>query len=202
METETMKNAVLTAINNRRSTRTYLKDPVPEAILNEIVEAGRYAPSANNRQATNFYIITNAEKLARLKGVVTAALAETEAQEGMSSTLLKLIKRAKEGAGEIDVTYGAPALIVTTNTKGSPNAIADCSCALQNMMLAASVNQIANVWVNQFHQLRETLPVKEFFASLGVTEGEEICGALALGYSEKIETSPLPRTGFSVTYIR
>lgn len=200
MEKEVIKSTVLDAIKHRRSTRSFLKDPVPEEIINEIVEAGRFSPSATNSQLTHFYIITNAEKRAELRAVVTAVLAATQEQEGMSPIFLSLLKRAREG--EVDVTYGAPALIVTTNKKGSPNAVADCSCTLQNMMLAASVNGIANVWINQFYLLRDAPGIKDFFASIGVTEEEDICGALSLGYSEEIETEPLPRTGFPVTYIR
>jgi len=200
MKKEVLKTAVLNAIKHRRSTRTFLQDPVSEGIINEILEAGRYSPSANNTQATHFYVITSPEKRAELKAAVAAALAGVTEKEGMSQSFRNLLKRAKEV--DVDVTYGAPVLIVTTNKKGSPNAIADCSCTLQNMMLAASVNEIANVWINQFFTLRDTPPVAEFFASIGVSEEEEICGSLALGYSEKVEKEPLPRTGFPITYIR
>jgi len=200
MEKLAFKTAVLDAIKHRRSTRAFLKDPVPEEIIKEIVEAGRYSPTANNSQATHFYVITSEEKRAELRAAVTDALLNTVEKEGMSASFIGLIKRAKEG--EVDVTYGAPALIVTTGRKSSQNAIADCSCALMNMMLAASVNDIANVWINQFFSLREAPQVKDFFASLGVSEEEAICGALSLGYSETIATEPLPRTGFPVTFIR
>ena len=200
MEKEVIREAVLDAIKNRRSTRAYLQDPIPEEILNEIIEAGRYSPSATNSQLTHFYVIKNKDKRAELKKAVTAALAAMPEQEGMSPVLISLLNRAKEG--EVDVTYGAPVLIVTTHKKESPNAIADCSCTLQNMMLAASVNGVANVWINQFFTLRDTPPVKEFFASIGVAEEEMLCGALALGYSESTPTEPPPRTGFPVTYIR
>lgn len=200
MEKDVIKTAVLGAIKHRRSTRSFLQDPVPEEALTEIVEAGRHAPSANNKQNTSFYVITNPEKRTELRAAVTAALAGTEPQEGMSPTFLQLINRAREG--EVDVTYGAPALIVTTNKMDNVNAIADCSCALQNMMLAASVSGIANVWINQFFSLREAPLLREFFASLGVPEDETLCGALALGHSEKIDTDPLPRTGFHAIFIR
>jgi len=200
MEKEAIRTAALHAIKHRRSTRTFLKDPVPDDIIDVIVEAGRYAPSANNKQTTHFYVITGAEKRAELRAAVTAAFKDMAPEEGMSPFFLQLIERAKEG--EVDVTYGAPALIVTSNLAGSANAAADCSCALQNMMLAASVSGIANVWINQFFSLRETPPVKAYFASLGVSEEETLFGALALGYSVTIETEPLPRTGNPVTYIR
>jgi len=200
MEQDIKKAAVLEAIKHRRSTRAFLQDPVPGEIIDEIVEAGRHAPSANNKQTAHFFVITDAEKRKELKKAVNAALLDIAVQENMSPTFLNLIKRAKES--EVDVTYGAPALIVTVNKKDSVNAAADCACALQNMMLAASVSGIANVWVNQFFSLREVPMVMDFFASLGVSEEETLFGSLAIGYSENIESEPLPRTGFPVTYIR
>jgi len=199
MEKETIKTAVLEAIKNRRSTRSFLQDPVPESIISEIVDAGRNAPSANNTQLAHFYVITNKEKREELRAVVSDALKNLQEQEGMSPSLLNLIRRAREG--EVDVTYGAPVLIVTTHKKSSVNAIADCSCALQNMMLAASVNEIANVWINQFFTLRDVAPVKDFFAALGVAEDEALCGSLALGYSENTAYGPMKRTGMPVTII-
>ena len=200
MDMETNKTIVLEAIRRRRSTRAFLKDPVPEEIINEIIDAGRHAPSANNTQLTHLYVISTEEKRAELKAVFNAALACMKPKEGMSPSLLKLIGRAKEE--EVDFTYGAPVLIVSTHRKDSPNAAADCACVLENMMLAASVSGIACVWINQFFSLRSEQPIIDFFASLGVSEDETIFGSLSLGYAESIASEPLPRTGFPVTYIR
>jgi len=200
MEKEVIKTALLEAIKQRRSTRVYLQEPVPEAIINEIIEAGRLSPTAGNSQATHFYVITNAEKRAELRAAVTTVLAGMPESEDLSPVLRYFRKLAI--AGGVDVTYGAPVLVVTTNKKGSANASADCACALQNMMLTASANQLANVWINQFFSLRDAQPIIDFFAGIGVTDEEAICGSLAVGYAEKLETTPLPRTGFPVTYVR
>jgi hypothetical protein len=37
-------------INLRKSVRNFLPDPVPQELVDEILEAGRLAPSAQNRQ--------------------------------------------------------------------------------------------------------------------------------------------------------
>jgi len=200
MDQDTIKAALKEAIYNRRSTRSYTAQPVPEALLEEIVDAGRHAPSASNRQLTHFYVITNAEKLAGLKAVMTNTLANAEEEAGMSPSLISLIQRAKQG--EVDVTYGAPALIVTTNMKGSPNAPADCACVMQNMMLTASAIGLANCWINQFFSLGDRPPIREFFEGLGMSKEEDIFGSLAVGYSENPSTAPIPITGNPVTYIR
>jgi nitroreductase len=41
----------------RRSIRRYRPDPVPEEMLEQILEAGRCAPSASNRQPWNFVVV-------------------------------------------------------------------------------------------------------------------------------------------------
>ena len=42
--------ALLTLLKERRSIRRYLPDPVPDAMVEQLLEAGRWAPSAGNRQ--------------------------------------------------------------------------------------------------------------------------------------------------------
>lgn len=43
-------NEVLTALKTRRSIRKFRSDPVPQALLDEIMEAGLYAASGMDRQ--------------------------------------------------------------------------------------------------------------------------------------------------------
>jgi nitroreductase len=57
------------AIRARRNVRTYLPDPVPDADLNRIAEAGWRAPSASNRQHWNFIIVTDGDQLQALSTV-------------------------------------------------------------------------------------------------------------------------------------
>jgi nitroreductase len=57
------------AIRARRNVRTYLTDPVPEADLDRIAEAGWRAPSASNRQHWTFIIVTEPDQLRALSTV-------------------------------------------------------------------------------------------------------------------------------------
>ena len=58
---ETMKNLL-----ERRSVRGYKKDLVPEEVLNEILEAGEYAPSGMGQQGTLMVVTQNPELVAKL----------------------------------------------------------------------------------------------------------------------------------------
>ena len=57
------------AIRARRNVRTYLQDPVTDADLDRIAEAGWRAPSASNRQHWNFIIVTDRDQLQALSTV-------------------------------------------------------------------------------------------------------------------------------------
>jgi nitroreductase len=82
--------STLEAIEKRRSIRIYKPTSIPSGDLKKILEAGRLAPSAANRQAWSFIIVQNPEQRKRLieaakkrasvidAGVVVVALADTE----------------------------------------------------------------------------------------------------------------------------
>ena len=53
-------------ILERRSVRAYRPDPIPAAHLRQILEAGRRAPSAGNRQPWRFVVVGDPEQKERL----------------------------------------------------------------------------------------------------------------------------------------
>jgi hypothetical protein len=48
-------------IQTRRSVRSYRGDPIPEEVLNRVLEAARVAPSAGNGQPTRLVLVTEPE---------------------------------------------------------------------------------------------------------------------------------------------
>jgi len=52
----------LQAISERRSIRTYKPDAIPGEHLRQIMEAGRQAPSAGNRQPWHFVVVAEPEQ--------------------------------------------------------------------------------------------------------------------------------------------
>lgn len=53
-------------IRTRRSIRKYKKEPIPKEVLLRVLEAGRIAPSGNNRQPWRFVVIEDKEKKKRI----------------------------------------------------------------------------------------------------------------------------------------
>jgi len=52
---------LLDVIKKRRSIRKYRKDPVPDEIISQVLEAGRLAPSGSNRQPWHFIVVKDEE---------------------------------------------------------------------------------------------------------------------------------------------
>ncbi len=53
--------ATMALLKGRRSIRQYTPDPVPDELLEQVLEAGRWAPSASNRQPWHFIVIREPE---------------------------------------------------------------------------------------------------------------------------------------------
>lgn len=193
-------NKIIETIYKRRSTRSYLDTQLEEAHLEDILLAGRHAPSGGNNQTSHFLVMQNKKVLEDLKALVQAEFAKMEVTEGMYKSLASSITRSKEG--NYDFTFGAPTLIVVANKKGYGNAMADSAVALENMMIAAASLQIGSCWINQLHWLTENPEVRQFLEGLGLAADETVCGSVALGYPTKEIPAPLPRKGNPVTYIR
>ena len=56
----------LQAIFDRRSVRTYKSEPIPVEELKQILEAGRQAPSAANRQPWHFLVVSDPQQKHRV----------------------------------------------------------------------------------------------------------------------------------------
>ena len=59
-------NYIIENIKSRRSVRSYLDQEVPKALIEEILEAGRFAPSALNKQSWEFIVITDKALIEKL----------------------------------------------------------------------------------------------------------------------------------------
>ena len=54
-----MENAVLHSLITRRSVRRYKPDPVPQELLDQVMEAGLYAASGMGRQGSVILQVTD-----------------------------------------------------------------------------------------------------------------------------------------------
>ena len=170
-------------------------------MIQKVVNAGRYAPSGANSQTSHFIVITNKEVLKEIAELVQGEFAKMEISEDMYVSLKGSINASKKG--DYVFHYNAPVLIVTANKKGYGNAIADSSCALENMMIAANAFDLGSCWINQLHWLDDNERIRAFLEGYGLKKDETITGGLALGFSENglPNRKPLDRKGNVVTWV-
>ena len=191
-------------IKSRRSTRSFNKNPLLDEQINQIIEAGRFAPSGGNSQTTHFIVIENTEVLDELAQLVCQEFAKMEVTENMYRSLAHSITASK--SGDYVFHYNCPVLIVTANKKEYGNNIADCSCALENMMLMANAIDLGSVWINQLKWLNENSVILDYMYELGLKDDERVYGALAIGCANTPDGLPnrvaLERTGNEVTYVK
>ena len=170
----------LEAIVTRRSTRNYQPIPVEPEKINRILEAGRQAPSGGNNQTSHFFVIRNRDVLDRLIAMTEKAFASMEATENTYASMRHSITASKKGGYVF--CYNAPVLIVMANRREYGNNIADCACALENMMIAANALDLGSCWINQLKWLNEDPVITEYFRGFGMKEEEQVCGAVIIGY--------------------
>lgn len=194
---------VYDAITTRRSNRKFKPDALPNEILEKVIAAGRSAPTGSNSQTAHFLVIRNKTVLEDLARLVRDAFAAMEVSPGMYISLKGAINASKKG--NFVFHYNTPTLIVTANKVGYDNAMADCACCIENMMIMANELDLATCYVNQLHWLDKNESVRTYMLNLGLAEDETICASIAVGFPDTADGKPnrtlRKTTGNPVSYV-
>ncbi len=190
------------ALLTRRSTRNYKPDPVEQEKLDTLLEAARQAPSGSNNQSNHFIVISSRAALDELILLTRKALSGMDPDKVVYPALKNAINLSKKGGYVF--CYNAPVLIVVANKKDYGNNMADCSCALENIMVAANALDLGSCWINQLRWLNEEPVVVEHMQKLGMKEDERVYGAVIVGYPADglPKRNLMPQKGNEVTYIK
>ena len=177
----TVKDCII----GRRSTRSFKPDMPDRALLEAIVEAGLYAPSAMNEQPWTFTVVCGGEKLVAINDAVKAYFA--------SSGDERFAARAADK--NYCCYYGAPVLIIVSCGGDARYPVEDASCALENMFLAAHELGLGSCWINQLGGGACDFPaIRSLLTEFGVPADNRVYGCAAIGYTD-IETELKPRRG-------
>lgn len=189
------------AILTRRSTRNYRPDAIEQNKLDKILDAARQAPSGGNNQTNHFLVIRNKEVIRKLTALTADAFSLMEATENTYASLKHAITAAKKGGYVF--CYNAPLLIAVANHKDYGNNMADCACAIENMMVAANALDLGSCWINQLRWLNEDPTLLEYLRALGMKESERVYGAVIIGYPANglPNRNLMPQKGNQITYI-
>ena len=151
---ETIKNLL-----ERRSVRGYKEDLVPEEVLNEILEAGEYAPSGMGQQGTLMVVTQNPELVAKLSKM-----------------------NADVMGTESDPFYGAPTVVVVFADSNMPTCVENGSLVMGNLMNAAHALGVDSCWIHRAREVFASEEGKALKAEWGVPESYVGIGHCVLGY--------------------
>ena len=154
-----MDNEVLKNIRERRSIRKYRSDAVDGKLLDLVLEAGTWAPSAMDRQPSTIVCVTDKEDRDRLSRM-----------------------NAEIMGTDRDPYYGAPVIILVLGERSVSTYIQDGSLVLENMMLAAHSLGLGSCWINREAEMFDSREGKELLEKWNLPTTLGGVGALALGY--------------------
>lgn len=173
---------VTEAIKTRRSIGRVKPDPVPRALVEEILESAVHAPNHRITEPWWFHVFSGRGRgeLAKARADLAKLLAEADGEDPEMAA--GRISRERKKA------FRAPVVIVVICKQGRDEVetlenYAACSAAVQNMQLTAHSMGLATMW-------RTGAPahhphMREFFR---LEEGDSIVAYLYLGYSDMPET--------------
>jgi nitroreductase len=138
-----VSNDILTSIYARRSVRKYKDKPVNHDLIEQVLEAGRMAPSAMNKQPWKFYIVTNRETIQAFSNEISKIAVKEMLKAGPRqvfkaiANLFHFNKTMKFFREPDPVFHGAPVVIFIAAPEDNEWAGLDIGMCAQNMMLAA-----------------------------------------------------------------
>lgn len=142
-------------IRDRRSIRKYKSKEVEEENLQTILQAGRWAPSASNKQPWHFIIIKNPDMRKKLSDIHDYG-------------------RFMKESPVVIVVLGDPA-------KHPRYHLADPHQAVQNMLLTAHSLGLATCWMG----VRDTDLEQPFRDALDIPKELRVVCSISLGYADQ-----------------
>ncbi|MDB4896240.1 MAG: nitroreductase [Firmicutes bacterium] len=168
---------VFEAIRSRASIGKVLPEPVDRALVEQILEAGTWAPNHHHTEPWRFFVLTGEGRkpLGRVMAAVAAAkMADPESPENQARLHNEAAKALR-----------APVIIaVSAHPTDKPNIVrveevAAASAAVQNMLLAAHALGLGAVWRTgpaTLHPLTKQL--------FGLGPEDELVGFVYLGHPD------------------
>ena len=145
---------IFEAIKKRRSVRSFLDKPIEDEKLTAVLEAGRLAPSAGNRQECRFVVVEDRDVRRRI-----AVAANGQSFVGEAPVVIVACAVTN---GHV-MSYGQPCYPI------------DVAIALDHISLAAVELGLGTCWIGAFNEGK----VKEI---LGIPEEVRVVELMPIGY--------------------
>ena len=154
-------NEVLKCLKERRSIRKYRPEQIKDSELEQILEAGTYAPTGMGMQSPIMVAVQDPETIAKLSKMNAAVMGVTS-----------------------DPFYGAPTVIVVLADRSRGTYVEDGSLVMGNLMNAAYSIGVDSCWIHRAKEVFESEAGKALLKEWGI-EGDYVgVGNCILGYRD------------------
>jgi F420 biosynthesis protein FbiB-like protein len=173
-------------IRGRRSVRRYQAEPVPADVLQRILEAATWAPSAHNRQPWRFVVLTEPsrrEALARRMGELLRAARTADADDAadIEADVSRSYTRIAGAAAAIAVFLTLEDMDTYPDARRSHAeelmAVQGAAMATQNLLIAAHAEGLGACWM-----CAPLFCQEEVGAALGVPAHWQAQALITIGY--------------------
>ena len=170
-------NETIRTLRERRSVRSFLSDPIPENILDAILEAGTWAATGLNKQSPVMVVVRDRETIDYMERLNAAVMGNPEGHP----------------------FYGAPTVVVVLADVDNYNWLRDGSLVMGNLMNAAHSLGIGSCWINRCQEVFDTPEGKALLRKWGLSENYRGVANCILGYPDGALPAPKAR---KADYIR
>jgi len=186
-------NTMLHAIKTRRSVRHFKKECPDRAVLEKVLEAGRFSPTASNSQNVSYMVFT--EKTDELAALLIEELRKLEGDEEAFYKLFEppMSLDRVDFRDDDFILKGAPAVILTISPHPVNAAIASC-----NMEMEAAALGLGALYVGYFTLMaRRNQRLRDY---LGLDAKDRVITCLALGWPDVEYRRTVPRRKANVEW--
>ncbi|MCC8052059.1 MAG: nitroreductase [Clostridiales bacterium] len=154
-------NEVLNCLKERRSVRKYRSEQIKDSELEQILEAGSYAPTGMGAQSPIMVVVQDPETITKLSRMNAAVM-------GVST----------------DPFYGAPTVVVVLADKNRATFVEDGALVMGNMMNAAFSIGVDSCWIHRAKEVFDSEEGKALLKEWGIEGDYQGIGHCILGYRD------------------
>lgn len=199
---------ILDVISSRKSIRRYKPDPIPDEMIDKILESARWAPTGENYQPWRFIVIRDPEiknRIGDLAKLGSGSRMTAWHCLGETQSRFEKIKDPEKKAevlrfmytGEVsEFAKQAPLIIAVIGTlmEDSVDVPYDLSAAIENMLLEAHSLGLGACWVHG--PVASTRDAKKFKEILKIPTGMgeyKVIAYIAFGWPAEARKHPRPK---------
>lgn len=169
-------NETLKTLVARRSIRSYKEEQVSEELLEQILQAGTYAPTGMGMQSPVMVVVQEPEMIQKLSRL----------NAGVMGT-------------DSDPFYGAPTVVVVLADKERGTCVEDGALVMGNLMNAAASLGIGSCWIHRAREVFAGEEGKAIMKSWGLDPEKYIgVGHCILGYAAEPGTEKPRKEGYII----